>query len=59
LLVSNLHSLLKRVDALFYIIADKAHLLDTADFIVDTMRVLFNNSTTAWSLRDSCYSFSI
>ena len=58
LLISNSHCLLKGVDTGFYIVANEAHLLDTADFVVDTMRVLFNNSTTAWPLRDSCYMFN-
>ena len=57
LLISNLHRLLKRVDALFYIVADKAHFIDSADLIVDTMRVFFNNSTATRSHRGCCYSF--
>ena len=58
LLISHLHSLLKRVDALLYIVAYKAHLLNPTYLVVNTMRVLFDNSTTAWPLRNSCYSFS-
>jgi hypothetical protein len=58
LLICNSHCLLIGVDTGLYIIANEAHLLDTADFVVNTMRVLFNNSTTAWSLRDSCYMFN-
>ena len=58
LLICNSHCLLIGVDTGLYIFANEAHLLDTADFVVDTMRVLFNNSTTAWSLRDSCYMFN-
>jgi hypothetical protein len=42
---------------LLYVVADEAHLLDTADFVVNTMRVLFNNTTTAWSRSNSCYMF--
>jgi hypothetical protein len=57
LFVCDSHSLLERVDTRFYIFANEAYLLDTADFIVDTMRVLFDNTTTAWSWRNSCYSF--
>ena len=49
LLVGYVHSLLERVDTLFYIVADKAHLQDTANFIVDTMRVFFDNTTATRS----------
>ena len=58
LVISYFHSLLIRVDALLYIIADKAHLLDTAYLVVDTMGILFNNSTAARSLRNSSYCFT-
>jgi hypothetical protein len=54
-----MHGLLERVDTLLYIVTDKAHLQDPTDFIVDTMRVFFDNSTTAWPLRNCCYSFSL
>ena len=56
--IGYFHSLLKRVDTLLYIIANKAHLCDTANLIVNTMRVFFNNSTATRSGRNSCYSFS-
>ena len=56
--IGYFHSLLKRVDTLLYIIANKAHLCDPANLIVNTMRVFFNNSTATRSGRNSCYSFS-
>ena len=59
LLIRDAHSLTEVIDTGFYIVANKAHLLDTADLVVDTMRVLFDNSATAWPLRNCCYSFSI
>jgi hypothetical protein len=52
-----MHCLLERVDTLFYVVADKAYLLDSADLIVDTMRVLFDNATAARSDGGCCYSF--
>ncbi len=58
LLIGHSQGLLEGVDTLLYVVANQANLLDSADFIVDTMRVLFDNSTTAWSRRNSCYSFS-
>ena len=57
LLIGNMHCLLERVDTLFYVVADKAYLLDSADLIVDTMRVLFDNATAARSDGGCCYSF--
>ena len=59
LLIGHSQGLLEGVDTLLYVVANQANLLDSADFIVNTMRVLFDNSTTAWSRRNSCYSFSI
>jgi len=59
LLIRDFHSLLERVDTLFYIIANKAHLCDSANLVIDTMRVFFNNSTAARSGSNSCYSFSV
>jgi hypothetical protein len=47
-----------RVDALLYVVADKANLCHTADLIIDPMRVFFNNTTTAWSGSNSCYMFN-
>ena len=58
LVVRYTHSLLKRVDTLFYIVADKAHLCDTANLIVNTMRVFFNHTTATRSGLRSCYSFN-
>ena len=58
LLIGNSHCLLKRVDTLFYIVADKAHLCHTANLIIDSMRVFFNNATTTWSGSNSCYILS-
>ena len=55
LLIGYVHSLLKGVNTLLYIIAYEAHLQDTADFIIDTMRVFFDNTTATRSLRNSCY----
>jgi hypothetical protein len=51
------HCLLERVDALLYIVADKAHLSDSADLVVNTMRVFFNNATATRSVGNCCYSF--
>ena len=59
LVIGHFHSLLERVDTLLYIVANKAHLLDTAYLIVDTVRILFNNSTATRSLRNSCYCFKL
>lgn len=59
LLISNMHCLLKRVDALLYIVADEANLSDTADLIVDTMRVLFDDATATRSGSNSCYMLTI
>jgi hypothetical protein len=50
---------LKRVDTLLYVVADKAYLQDTADFIIDTMRILFDNTTAARSGINSCYMLTI
>ena len=58
-IICYFHSLLKRVDALLYVFADKAHLCHTANFVVNAMRIFFNNTTTAWSGSNSCYSFSV
>ena len=57
--IGNLHCLLEGIDPLLYVVADEAYLLDTANLVVNTMRVFFNNTTTAWPLRNCCYSFSI
>ena len=56
-IIRNAHCLLEGIDTLLYIVADEAHFLDTANFIVDTMRILFDNSTAARSVRGCCYSF--
>jgi len=53
-----MHCLLERVDALLYIVADKAHLGYTADFVIDAMRIFFNDTTAARSGRNSCYCFN-
>ena len=58
LLIRYFHSLLKRVDALLYVVADEANLCDAANLVIDTMRVFFNNTTTAWSGSNSCYMFN-
>ena len=58
LLIRHSHGLLKRVDALLYVVAYEAHLLDSAYLVVDTVGVLFDNSATAWPLRNSCYMFN-
>lgn len=58
LLIRYSHSLLKRVDTLLYVVANKANLRDAANLIIDTMRVFFNNTATAWPLRNSCYMFN-
>ena len=58
LVIGYFHSLLERVDTLLYIVADKAHLSHTFDFVVNTVWVFFNNSTAARSLRNSCYCFT-
>ena len=57
LIICNLHCLLKRVDALLYVVADKAHLGHTFDFVINTVRILFDNSTAARSDGGCCYSF--
>ena len=56
-IISNLHCLLEGVDTLLYIVADEAHFLNVADLIIDTMWILFDNSTAARSVRGCCYSF--
>jgi len=56
-IIGNLHCLLEGVNTLLYIVADEAHFLDTADLVIDTMRILFDNSTAARSVRGCCYSF--
>ena len=58
LFIGNMHCLLERVDTLFYIVADKAYLQDTADFVINTMRVLFDNATATRSGSNSCYMFN-
>ena len=58
LLIRNSHSLLERVDTLLYIVANQANLRDPADFIINPVRVFFNNSATAWPWRNSCYMFN-
>ena len=55
LLIGNMHCLLIGVDTRFYVVANKANLLDTAYLIVDTMRVLFDNTTATRSGSNSCY----
>ena len=57
LLVRNMHSLLKRVDALFYVVADKAYLGHTTNLVVNTVWVFFNNATASRSGSNSCYCF--
>ena len=57
LVIGHFHSLLIRVDALLYVFTNKAYLLNSADFIINTMRVLFNNTTAARSDGGCCYSF--
>ena len=58
LLIGNMHCLLEGVDAGLYIVANKAHLEDTADFVIDTMRVFFDNTTATRSGSNSCYCFN-
>ena len=55
LVIGNFHCLLERVDTGLYVVADKAHLCHTADLIVDTVRIFFDNTTTTWSGSNSCY----
>ena len=57
LLIRNAHSLLKRVDTLLYIVADKAHLEHTANLVINTVWILFDNSTATRSVGSCCYSF--
>jgi hypothetical protein len=59
LLVCDSHGLLKRVDTLFYVVANKANLCDTANLIVNTMRVFLNNATATRSGSNSCYIFKL
>jgi hypothetical protein len=49
--------LLEGINTLLYIVADEAHFLDTAYLVVDTMGILFDNSTATRSVRGCCYSF--
>jgi len=58
LFVRNAHSLLERINTLLYIVADEAHLLYSANLVVNTMRIFFDNTTTAWSVGNCCYSFN-
>ena len=57
LVVCHAHGLFEIVDTRFYILANKAYLLDSADFVVDTMRILFDNTTDTRSGLRCCYSF--
>ena len=57
LFVGYTHSLLERVDALLYIVADEANLGHTFDLVIDTVRILFDDATATRSARDCCYSF--
>ena len=57
LLIGDMHRLLKRVDALLYVFANEANLGHTFDLVVNTVRILFNNSTAARSDGGCCYSF--
>jgi len=56
-IIGNFHCLLKGINTLLYIVADEAHFLDTAYLVVDTMGILFDNSTATRSVRGCCYSF--
>ena len=58
LLIGNFHCLLEGVDPRFNIVAYEAHLTDTADLIIDTMRVLFDNTTATRSGSNSSYCFN-
>ena len=58
LLIRYMHSLLKRVDTLLYIVAYKAYLCDTANLIIDSVRVFFNNATATRSGLRSCYNLN-
>jgi hypothetical protein len=58
LFISNVHRLLEGVDTGLYIFADKANLRHTFDLIVNTIRIFFDNTTTAWSGSNSCYILS-
>ena len=55
LVVRYFHSLLIRVDTLLYIVANKAHLSHTADLVIDTMRIFFDNTTATRSGSNRCY----
>ncbi len=58
LLIGYTHSLLERVDSLFYIVADKANLGDSAYLVIDTMRVFFDNATATRSGSNCSYCFN-
>ena len=55
LIIGNFHCLLEGVDTLLYVVANKANLRHTANLIVDTVRIFFDNTTTTWSGSNSCY----
>ena len=57
LLVRDSHGLLEGIDPRLNIVANKAYLCDSANFVVNTMRVFFDNTTATRSGSNSCYSF--
>ncbi len=58
LLICDVHSLLEGVDTGLYVVSDETNLRHTTDLVVNTIRILFDNTTTAWSGSNSCYNFS-
>ena len=56
--VGHLHSLAVRIDTLLYVVAYEAYFVDTADLVVDTMRVFLDNTTATRSGSNSCYIFN-
>ena len=57
LVIRHAHGLFEIVDTGLYVVADKAYLQDSANFVVDTVRILFDNTTATRSGLRCCYSF--